>query len=143
MNAVALRYDVQVPDRPAVMHVPDQWRGTLNALRVVALSCRVAARTDVFRACALLSYRRSVATQAFAAALIGCLPEATGSRPVLLRPGENEVSFDEAWLIRAVMAAYQRDSDSFAFLIRSRVPRMYQRQIGFLIEGLSKECHPT
>jgi hypothetical protein len=123
--------------------IPGAWRGILNALRVVALDCRVAARTDLFTACALLSHQQTVAQDAFAKALFKCLRQATHRKPVFYQPGTVEMSFDEAWLIRAVMAAHHGDGDSVAFLIRSRVAPMHQRQVSFLVTGIAAQFAQT
>lgn len=109
----------------------------LSHLRVAGLACRTAARSELFKACALLQIERTRHAGAFAAALVRGLPEAMGKRPVFLAPGEAEVSFDEAWLLRSIAAQRTGDHASFDFLIRSRVAPAARRQIGFLIAGLS------
>lgn len=126
----------QIFARPAVL---SEWRGILNALRLIALECRVAAQTDLFMACALLSNKQDTARDAFARALLKCLRQAIRQKPVFFRPGTEEVSFDEAWLMRALVAAKDGDSDSFAFLIRSRVSGMHQRHAAFLVKGISEQ----
>ena len=55
-------------------------------------------------------------------------------------PSVEEISFDEAWLLRAVEAA-GRDRDSFEFLIRSRVPFVARRNLGSLLAGISEQFH--
>lgn len=142
MLSLALLSEPQVSPRPASV-LPGEWRGVLNALRVVALQCRVAARTDLFEACALISNRENTGHDAFAQALFKCLHEAVTSKPVFYQPGTVELSFDEAWLIRMLMASEQGDGDSLAFLIRSRVPKIHQRHIGFLIKGISEQFSRT
>ncbi len=117
--------------------LPDAWRGTLNALRFVALTCRAAPKTDLFEACALIATRKQTGAEAFATALLRCLPQAIGKRPVFYQPGTADLSFDEKWLMRAVIAANQADGDSLAFLIRSRVTPENQRNVSFLIKGIS------
>lgn len=136
------RFDPIEAPRPAQV-IPGEWRGVLNALRVTALGCRVAARTDLFHACALLSNNKDTGRDAFSQALFKCLSEAISSKPVFFQPGTVEISFDEAWLIRALIASRSGDDDSVAFLIRSRVPKMYQRQISFLIKGISDQFART
>jgi len=115
----------------------------LNALRVTALGCRAAARTDLFEACALISNKEDTARDAFSRALLKCLRQAIHGRPVFFQPGTVEMSFDEAWLIRALIASRSGDGDSLAFLIRSRVPKMHQRQVAFLIKGISDQFSRT
>ncbi|MCV3272856.1 hypothetical protein [Roseobacter sinensis] len=110
----------------------------LNELRCVALRCRTARRTDLFEACAVLSQTPNVARTAYAEALMKSLAQALGAAPVLLRPGVAEVSFDEAWLLRTIIAAQADDRSSFLFLIRSRVPHAARRNLGFLILSVSE-----
>jgi hypothetical protein len=138
MSSAALRIQPPISPRPAPM-LAGAWRGVLNALRVTALDCRAAAQTDLFEACALLSNKEDTARDAFSQALLKCLRQATGTKPIFYQPGTVALSFDEAWLIRALIAQHTGDGDSFAFLIRSRVPKMYQRHIGFLIKGISDQ----
>lgn len=118
-------------------------RAVLNQLRLVALDCRAAARTDLFEACALLSMNNNVARTAHADALMKCLPQATGKTPKILRPGVSEVSFDEAWIMRLVACIWRGDTDSFEFLLRSRVQPWARRNIGFLIKSLSEQFSQT
>ncbi|WP_341365598.1 hypothetical protein [Yoonia sp. BS5-3] len=127
------------PASPEVEDFDHDWSNVLNALRMIALECRVAAQTDLFEACALLSNRQQVAQDAHARALLKCLREAISNKPVFYRPGSREVSFDEAWLMRALTAANAGDDDSFTFLLRSRVPKQHQRLVAFLIRGISEQ----
>lgn len=120
--------------------VPDDWRTTLNALRVVALSCRVAARDDLFQACAMLSQTKAVARDAHARALVKCLREALGKAPIFYRPGEKHMSFDEAWLLRLIAATEANDGDSVTFLIASRIPPIHRRHIAFLARGIAAQA---
>jgi hypothetical protein len=138
MLSLPLQLETRKKPRPAQV-IPGEWRGILNALRVTALDCRVAARMDLFHACALLSNKENTARDAYSQALLKCLSEAISTKPVFFQPGTVELSFDEAWLIRALIASRSGDGDSLAFLIRSRVPKMYQRQISFLIKGISDQ----
>lgn len=114
--------------------------GLLNHLRLVALECRSAARTDLFEACALLSTDKETSANAFSAALIKSLPQALGLRPRLLRPGVQELSFDERWLVALLTAARAGDDDSFTFLLRSRVRSEAQRNMGYLIASCALKC---
>ncbi len=121
---------------PAAM---PEWHGLLNHLRMIALECRVAAREDLFQACALLSTKRDVARDAHARALLKCLRQAVAAPVTFYRPGTTQVSFDEAWLMQALTCKRAGDNDSFAFLIRSRVNPLYQRQVAFLLAGISEQ----
>ena len=109
----------------------------LNHLRFAALSCRAKARTDLFQACALLAIDRNQSLRAHAEALMMCLNEAIGTRTVLYRPGTDEHSFDEAWLLRLATALSSGDEATTAFLLRSRVAREHHRHISFLLRRIS------
>lgn len=114
-------------------------RELLNHLRMIALSCRASARADLFEACAVLSTSTTVAKNAYAETLMKCLAQSLKQSPLLYRPGVEEVSFDESWLIRAVEAAGREDWGSFEFLVRSRVPFAARRNLGSLIVSISEQ----
>lgn len=109
----------------------------LNHLRVMALSCRVKSRSNLFHACALISADPQSTREAHAEALIRCLSEAMDRRPVMLRTGSSEVSFDEAWLIRLAKSLAGNDTDSAAFLLGSRIKPAERRHIRFLVGRIS------
>ncbi|WP_380058827.1 hypothetical protein ACFE33_15540 (plasmid) [Falsihalocynthiibacter sp. SS001] len=138
MVALSLRQDYP-QSLPSVPAVAPEWRGMLDTLRSIARECRTAAQSDLFNACAVLSTQKAKARDAHARVLLKCLQQATNRKPTFFRPGTQEVTFDEAWLVRAVVAATEGDDDSFAFLLRSRVPPLHQRQVGFLLIGISEQ----
>ena len=115
-----------------------QFRGALNRLRLIALRCRAARRIDLFSACALLSLDRGEAAHAHAMALLRALPQALEKAPVFHVPGAQEISFDEAWILRLLQAIRERRGDSIAFLIASRIRPPHRRQIAFLAKGLAE-----
>ena len=127
------------PQARIVARVDDlspEMKADLAALRMAALSCRSAARLDVFEACASLSLEPdpSVSTEA----LIRALPQAFGLRPVLFRPGNPAVSFDEAWLLRLIDAQRMGRTDDAAFLLTSRVAASMRRHVGFLAGAIAR-----
>lgn len=109
----------------------------LNYLRFTALGCRAKARADLFEACALLTLDRTASRDAFSDALMRCIDQALGKRALLFRPGTEEVSFDEAWLIQLGKALAQDDEDSACFLLKSRVPHHLRRHVRFLISHIA------
>lgn len=109
----------------------------LNTLRFVGRECRAKAREDMFRACAVLSCDKSVSAMACAETLMRCLSQALGKLPVLHRPGEAEVSFDEAWLLQLAKAVAGDDRSSTDFLLRSRVHPHARRHCGFLMRSIA------
>jgi len=127
---------------PAVRPLPENTRHltVLNEVRMAALHCRSARRSDLFEACALLSNMPQCNRAAFATALIKGLHDALPNPPVFLRPGVAERSFDEAWLV-AVLSAYEDENwDSLVFLLRSRLKKHHQRVLGFLMQGLLRDA---
>ncbi|MDE0970540.1 MAG: hypothetical protein OSA51_14285 [Octadecabacter sp.] len=104
---------------------------------MTASQCRVAAQTDLFEACAVLSIKENASRDGFSQVLLKCLRGVISTKPIFYQPGTNTLSFDEAWLMQALIASRGGDIHSLAFLIRSRVPKMYQRNIVFLINGIS------
>ncbi|GGG77917.1 hypothetical protein GCM10011415_28570 [Salipiger pallidus] len=126
-DAPALRSEIAAEDRSLLEH-----------LRVVALGCRVAARTDMFHACAVLAVDKPKAQAAHAQVLMRTLSQALGTRPRMLRPGVAELSFDERWLLALLRAVRMDDIDSLVFLMRSRVPHHAQRNLTFLIRMVSE-----
>lgn len=112
-------------------------REILTHLRMVALQCRAAARTDLFEACALLSLDGENAKRTFADTLTKCLGTALNRPITWYRPGVYELSFDEAWLMRCFEMVNSQDPSNLKFLLRSRVAPQDQRYIGFLIAQIS------
>ena len=130
---ICSNYEISASPPP---QIPFAWHGVLNRLRIIALECRAAAHADLFEACALLSHKKGIAHDAHARALLKCLRQAIAQKPIFYQPGTTAVSFDEAWLVQGLAAAKAGDHDSFAFFIRSRVPKIHQRHIAFLIKGI-------
>lgn len=128
-----------LPDAPPAPEVSSATLNILTDVRLAALTCRSAARTDIFKACALLSTADREVRSVFATALVRCLTQALGKTPVIFRPGVAQLSFDESWLTAALRAAQTGDDDSFTFLIHTRVPFEHRRAIGFLIRGLLRD----
>ena len=114
----------------------------LNQLRFVAMDCRSKPRADLFEACALLQVSGNATQQAYAEALIRCLPEALGKPAKLFAPGVDEISFDEAWLLQLNGTIAAGDEASFAFLLRSRVAPPHRRLTGFLVRHIS-DCRTS
>ena len=111
----------------------------LNHLRFVSLGCRAKPRGDLFQACALLTVDRDTSIKAYAEALMSCLNEALEKRAVLYRPGTEQRSFDEDWLMRLAIALSKKDDLSAEFLLRSRVDHIHHRHIRFLVGRISEQ----
>lgn len=119
--------------------VDDRDRAFIEYLRVTALDCRASARTDLFRACALLAVEKPKAREAHAQVLMKTLSEILETKPRLYRPGVTELSFDETWLISLARAVRAEDGASAAFLLRSRVPQHARRKMLFLMSMIAEQ----
>jgi hypothetical protein len=114
-------------------------RGALNHLRMAAMGCRVAARTDLFEACALLSLDGEDAKRTFVETFVKCLSGAVQKQVTWFMPSVVELSFDEAWVIRCLSCVQINDTHSLKFLLKSRVVASDRRYIGFLIGRISEQ----
>lgn len=105
----------------------------LDHLRSAGRAARCKSYVDMFGACAALSLNREVARKAASDTLMRCLSQALGRRPILLREGEAEQSFDESWLLALARSLRDDDTASLTFLLHSRVPRHTHRNLVFLL----------
>ncbi|MBB3995153.1 hypothetical protein GGR95_002804 [Sulfitobacter undariae] len=119
--------------------ISDRSRDLLNHLRLSAMGCRVAARTDLFEACALLTLEGEDAKRTFVATLVKCLPDAVNKPIKWFQPGASELSFDEAWVMRCLASIEDNDTSSLAFLLRSRIAAPDRRYIGYLLGRISEQ----
>lgn len=112
-------------------------RALLNRIRFLAASCRASAKLDLFEACRLLDMQTDAADEACLITLIRVMGQALDARPVFHRPGEADLSFDEAWLLSTIEARMRDDEDSYAFLVTRRIARDKRRTFGMLIFALA------
>lgn len=119
--------------------VSDAQRNLLNRVRLSGMACRVAAHTDLFEACALLSLDGEDAKRTYLETFVKCLSDAVSKRIIWFQPGSEEVSFDEAWVLRCVGSIQNNDRNSLDFLLRSRVAPADRRYIGFLMARISEQ----
>lgn len=132
------------PDPTALGITPAQQmspreKAVLNTLRMAAMGCRVAARTDLFEACALLTLEGEDAKRTFVDTFVKCLSTSLNKQIKWFSPGVGETSFDEAWVIRCLASIWHGDTGSLSFLLRSRVPAADRRYIGFLLGRISEQ----
>lgn len=111
----------------------------LNHIRFTALGCRAKAKADLFEACALLTVNKTQSFKAHAEALMSCLDDALAKRSTFFRPGTQERSFDESWLLQLAAAISRADEASIAFLLNSRIDRRHHRHIRFLVGRISEQ----
>ncbi|MEM8579992.1 MAG: hypothetical protein AAGF50_02190 [Pseudomonadota bacterium] len=125
------------PVRAVAPYMPsDEERRFLNLLRLVGRDCRAKARADLFQACATLSVDSSAAKMAHAEVLMRCLSQALEKTPIFYRPGEQSLSFDEAWLLQLASAIARGDTDSRTFLLHSRIVPHARRNCAFLVSAI-------
>lgn len=105
----------------------------MNKIRFVAMRCRSKPKTDLFKTCARLQASRSTSWEAHADALTRCLAEALGTRPRFYRPGAQELSFDEAWLIQLGQSLERGDFANVEFATKSRVLPEHRRLLNYLV----------
>jgi hypothetical protein len=119
-------------------HHDPEARALLNRIRFTAASCRASSRLDLFEARTVLDAHGKQDDEAHVAALIRVLGEALGARPVFRRTGEEDLSFDEAWLVAAVSARAKGDDASFLFLVTRRVLASKRRSFAMLVTRLTQ-----
>ena len=124
---------------PPPVRFSDRATRIINHLRVVSRRSRSAARVDLDQACGLLLSDPGDAEMRHAEILMRGFRQMVTNRPTFFRPGTEEFSFDEAWLGRLFEAIETGDNDSFAFLIKSRVPRWTQRNLAYLLRSISEQ----
>lgn len=105
---------------------------------MVAMACRAKRKTSLFEACALLHVDRLGTFSAHAEALVRCLSEALDSRAIFYRPGTQNLSFDEAWLMQVINCEARSDEASISLLLGSRIAVENRRMFRFLTARISK-----
>ncbi len=121
-----------------VVVCPAAERATLDFLHTSYQTGRTKPRHDIFAACDLLACDRHVATTTYAEAILRTLPQTLGRRPMILRPGDVVITFDESWLLALLHACGNENRDNIAFLANSRVKPLYRPNLLYLMCGLAK-----
>ncbi len=111
----------------------------LNKLRMLSMRCRSSAHVDIFEACRLLIRDDDAMAEQFADALLRTMKQGLERSPVFYTPNSKDYSFDETWLLRALMRAKHNDKASVRFLVQSRIAQPYRRSITFLIGNVSEQ----
>lgn len=127
------------PSLAPAQQITSRQRGLLNHIRMAGMACRVAARIDLFEACALLALDGQSAKRTFIETLVKCLSNSLHKRVTWYAPGTVELSFDEAWVMRCLSCIERNDVHSLTFLLRSRVQPSDRRYIGFLMGRISEQ----
>lgn len=129
--------DSVVKASPVVI-CPAAERANLDFLRSSYQTCRTKPRRDLFVACDLLTCDRHFATTTYADAILRTLPQTLGRRPMILRPGDIVITFDESWLLALLRAFGTQNSDNIAFLVSSRVKSAYRPNVIYLMSNLAR-----
>ena len=135
MAALLERPGLDVPPRHTI---PDSMRGVLNRVRFHASTCRASAYLDLYKACSVIDPTAPDAEDGQIRILLRVMGQALDKQPTFLRPGEQNLSFDESWLIALLQARLDQDDDSFAFLMLRRVALPKRRVFGLLLSGLAE-----
>lgn len=123
------------------VQVPSEYAGFIDFLRVTYQLCRAKPKIDFVRACDVLEAREEAAISAYVETLVRVLPTAIQRGITFRAPGCNELSFDEAWLLRAIQSQISQDKNSLAFLLNSRVKPAACPHLIFLIKKISSCLH--
>ena len=117
--------------------IPSEDSGLIDFLRVTYQLCRAKPKIDFIRACDILKAREEAALSAYIETLVRGLPAALQRGITLHNPGCNELSFDEAWLLRTIQSYIAHDENSLTFLLKSRVKPATRPHLMFLIGKIS------
>jgi len=109
-------------------------RALLARMRRIACSCRAGARVDASCNCTA----PGAGMKPCLASLVATAPQVTGRHLTFYRPGEADVSFDEAWLLALVEAAARGDGDSLRFLTIRHVAPPARARIAFLARRVAE-----
>ena len=118
--------------------LPEDKRAFLDLIRFEAAACRASAHVDIYHAGTNVDLQREGAQVPTVRILLQVLEQALGKRPIFLRPGEVNLSFDENWLTSLIAAKLNKDERSVRFLIESRVSQTKRRVIASLLCAISE-----
>ena len=100
----------------------------LKKIRKCALDVRACPRLTVFRACQLISLGFHESNSNVLELLIRSMPDTFGRNLKFFNKGENEISWDERWLVTLIDCVSRADFDSVHFLINSVVQKEYRAE---------------
>ena len=132
------------PDNVAnqsIVEVSSKSAGLIDFLRVTHRLCRTKPKIDFIRACDVLKAREEAALSAYVETLVRGLPAALQRGIAFHAPGCDELSFDEAWLLRIIQSQISQDENSSAFLLKSRVKPSACPHLMFLIKKICLCLH--
>ena len=86
----------------------------------------------------MLKAYEEAALSAYVETLVRGLPAALQRVVKFHNPGNDDLSFDEAWLVRTIQCHMLNDGNSLAFLLNSRVRYEVRPHLMYLIEKISR-----
>ena len=124
--------------RQGFFEIPGKNSGLIDFLRVTHQLCRTKPKIDLINACDMLKAYEEAALSAYVETLVRGLPAALQRVVNFHNPGCDELSFDEAWLVRTIQCHTHSDANSLAFLLKSRVRPEVRPHLMYLIEKISR-----
>ena len=113
-------------------------REIINTLRFHALSCRALSRINIFDVCKPSNLKPYVSLEEYYDLLIRTYPDIIDKKPIWLRVGEVNTTFDEQWLVRVMTLAMHGQIDNLDMLIRGRVAREKRRFFYLILRNMIK-----
>ncbi|MEM8554150.1 MAG: hypothetical protein AAGF71_04910 [Pseudomonadota bacterium] len=107
----------------------------LKNIRRLAGRARVEPQLDMHRACLQIGAKPCDTDGVCVQSLLRTLSQAIGRRAIFHATDAQQISFDEAWLLRLWERMAADDTDSVGFLLSSRVALPYRRPLIFLLKG--------
>ena len=124
--------------RQGFSEIPGKSSGLIDFLRVTHQLCRTKPKIDLINACDMLKAYEEAALSAYVETLVRGLPAALQRVVKFHNPGCDDLSFDEAWLIRTIQSHVLNDGNSLAFLLNSRVRKEVRPHLMYLIGKISR-----
>ncbi|MEL7466441.1 MAG: hypothetical protein AAFN79_20375 [Pseudomonadota bacterium] len=110
----------------------------LNKIRLFAARAHCARRVDPFAMCSLLSAEPTAVAAGYAEALLRLAAQNFGRAAVVYHPGTEEVSRDEALLLRLIACARDGDENSLRFLSGRFLTREAARPMVFVCRNIAE-----
>ena len=123
--------------RQGFSEIPGKNSGLIDFLRVTHQLCRTKPKIDLINACDMLKAYEEAALSAYVETLVRGLPAALQRVVKFHNPGNDDLSFDEAWLVRTIQCHMLNDRNSLAFLLNSRVRYEVRPHLMYLIGKIS------
>tara|TARA_B100000575_G_C22624202_1_gene386882 strand:- start:8 stop:430 length:423 start_codon:yes stop_codon:yes gene_type:complete len=134
---IPLSQPQNVDARQGFFEIPGKNSGLIDFLRVTHQLCRTKPKIDLLNACDMLKAYEKAALSAYVETLVRGLPAALQRVVNFHNPGCEDLSFDEAWLVRTIQCHVLNDENSLTFLLESRVRPEVRPHLMYLIGKIS------